>query len=140
MAAYIQDIILKAGTADEASGPINAIESTVADFNCKSSVRFSASPASRTEMSVGITREWALPTRLSASRLASRGRIASGQAALERAMINLVQNAIQHGGRKGTITIRVKPDAAVVVEDEGAGVPPDQRSAIMTRYAAGTTE
>ncbi|MCE3544478.1 ATP-binding protein, partial [Escherichia coli] len=49
-------------------------------------------------------------------------------------MINLVQNAIQHGGRKGTITIRVKPDAAVVVEDEGAGVPPDQRSAIFEPF------
>ncbi|MDA4635875.1 ATP-binding protein, partial [Escherichia coli] len=64
------------------------------------------------------------------ARVAVRG----DQAALERAMINLVQNAIQHGGRKGTITIRVKPDAAVVVEDEGAGVPPDQRSAIFEPF------
>ncbi|PRD50059.1 sensor histidine kinase [Phyllobacterium myrsinacearum] len=64
------------------------------------------------------------------ARVAVRG----DQAALERAMINLVQNAIQHGGRKGTITIRVKAGAAILVEDEGAGVPPDQRSAIFEPF------
>lgn len=64
------------------------------------------------------------------ARVAVRG----DQAALERAMINLVQNAIQHGGRRGTITIRVKPDAAVMVEDEGSGVPADQRNVIFEPF------
>jgi signal transduction histidine kinase len=60
--------------------------------------------------------------------------ISADEAALERAVINLVQNAIQHGGRKGTITIRVKASAAILVEDEGPGVPPEQRGRIFEPF------
>lgn len=55
-------------------------------------------------------------------------------AALERALTNLVQNAIQHGPRRGTIGIRVSKPASIEVTDEGAGIPPDQREQIFEPF------
>jgi signal transduction histidine kinase len=55
-------------------------------------------------------------------------------AALERALTNLVQNAIQHGPRRGTIGIRVSRPASIEVSDEGAGIPPDQREQIFEPF------
>ncbi|TPQ30540.1 sensor histidine kinase [Bradyrhizobium guangdongense] len=55
-------------------------------------------------------------------------------AALERALTNLVQNAIQHGPRRGTIGIRVSRPASIEVTDEGAGIPLDQREHIFEPF------
>ena len=44
------------------------------------------------------------------------------RSALERAMVNLVQNAIQHGGRRGTIDIAARLPASMEVCDEGPGI------------------
>ncbi|MDA9398312.1 sensor histidine kinase [Bradyrhizobium sp. CCBAU 45389] len=55
-------------------------------------------------------------------------------AALERALTNLVQNAIQHGPRRGTIGIRVSGPACIEVTDEGAGIPADQREQIFEPF------
>ena len=55
-------------------------------------------------------------------------------AALERALTNLVQNAIQHGPRRGTIGIRVSSPATIEVTDEGAGIPADQREQIFEPF------
>nr|WP_249815224.1 MULTISPECIES: HAMP domain-containing sensor histidine kinase [unclassified Bradyrhizobium] len=55
-------------------------------------------------------------------------------AALERALTNLVQNAIQHGPRRGTIGIRVSKPATIEVTDEGAGIPADQREQIFEPF------
>ncbi|OPY96879.1 two-component sensor histidine kinase [Bradyrhizobium sacchari] len=55
-------------------------------------------------------------------------------AALERALTNLVQNAIQHGPRRGTIGIRVGKPASIEVTDEGAGIPADQREQIFEPF------
>ena len=55
-------------------------------------------------------------------------------AALERALTNLVQNAIQHGPRRGTIGIRVGRPASIEVTDEGAGIPADQREQIFEPF------
>lgn len=55
-------------------------------------------------------------------------------AALERALTNLVQNAIQHGPRRGTIGIRVVGPASIEVTDEGAGIPADQREQIFEPF------
>jgi signal transduction histidine kinase len=55
-------------------------------------------------------------------------------AALERALTNLVQNAIQHGPRRGTIGIRVSRPASIEVTDEGAGIAADQREAIFEPF------
>ena len=55
-------------------------------------------------------------------------------AALERALTNLVQNAIQHGPRRGIIGIRVSNPACIEVTDEGAAIPPDQREQIFEPF------
>ncbi|PDT72667.1 HAMP domain-containing sensor histidine kinase [Bradyrhizobium sp. C9] len=56
------------------------------------------------------------------------------RAALERALTNLVQNAIQHGGRRGTITIHVGSAATIDVTDEGDGIPKDERTRIFDPF------
>ncbi len=42
---------------------------------------------------------------------------------LEQALTNLIQNAIEHGGRNGVITVAVERTGAIEVRDEGAGIP-----------------
>lgn len=54
--------------------------------------------------------------------------------ALERALANLLQNAIQHGGRRGTISLRAHADGTVEVADEGNGVPFEQRERIFEPF------
>jgi signal transduction histidine kinase len=60
--------------------------------------------------------------------------VVGDQASLERALSNLVQNAIQHGGRKGNITIKVETPATISVTDEGPGVPLDQRELVFEPF------
>lgn len=54
--------------------------------------------------------------------------------ALERALINLVQNAIQHGGRRGAILVRVDANGRVEVHDEGAGIAEPDRARIFEPF------
>ena len=54
--------------------------------------------------------------------------------AMERAITNLIKNAIQHGGGKGCITIQVTADGTVDVSDEGPGVAPDEREKIFEPF------
>ncbi|WP_260704773.1 sensor histidine kinase [Edaphobacter flagellatus] len=56
------------------------------------------------------------------------------RASLERALINLVQNAIEHGGRRGMITITVRPLGAIEVMDEGPGIPAADRERIFEPF------
>ena len=60
--------------------------------------------------------------------------VAGDRPALERAVSNLVQNAIQHGGRRGVITLRVHGVRAVEVCDQGDGVPPGWREDIFKPF------
>lgn len=55
-------------------------------------------------------------------------------AGLERALANLVQNAIQHGGRRGTITIAVGKGRTVDVMDEGPGIAFAERERIFEPF------
>jgi signal transduction histidine kinase len=55
-------------------------------------------------------------------------------AALERALTNLVQNAIAHGGRRGTIIIRVRRSGTLEVADEGPGIPLADRDKIFEPF------
>lgn len=52
-------------------------------------------------------------------------------AALERVVTNLVQNAIEHGGR--LVTIRVT-GIAFEVEDDGPGIPPEERERVFEPF------
>lgn len=56
------------------------------------------------------------------------------RAALERALANLVQNAIQHGGRRGTIALRVLAPRSVEVADQGEGIPSADRERIFEPF------
>lgn len=56
------------------------------------------------------------------------------QTAIERAITNLVQNAIEHGGNAGRISIAVTEPATVEITDEGDGVPAGDREKIFEPF------
>jgi signal transduction histidine kinase len=56
------------------------------------------------------------------------------QSALERAVVNLVQNAIEHGGHRGTITLSVQSRGVVEVTDEGPGISVEDRERIFEPF------
>jgi signal transduction histidine kinase len=53
---------------------------------------------------------------------------------LERALTNLVQNAIQYGGRKGLIAVRVDRPATISVTDDGPGIPSPHRERVFEPF------
>ncbi|MDB5613111.1 MAG: two component sensor kinase [Devosia sp.] len=53
---------------------------------------------------------------------------------LERGLINLVQNAIAHGGGQGEISLSVKEDWSITISDGGPGVPEDRRDCIFEPF------
>ena len=57
--------------------------------------------------------------------------------ALYRAIRNLVENAITHTAPGTTVEVVVGTDGTVVVSDEGAGIPEDQRELIFQRFWRG---
>ncbi|OYW42729.1 MAG: two-component sensor histidine kinase [Rhodobacterales bacterium 12-64-8] len=52
-------------------------------------------------------------------------------AALERVLMNLVQNAIDHGGTMVVVRVR---GAAFEVEDDGPGIPPEERERVFEPF------
>lgn len=53
---------------------------------------------------------------------------------LERALSNLVRNAIEYGGNVGAITISVSADGRIRVTDEGRGIPDDQQELVFEPF------
>ncbi|MFA7198549.1 MAG: ATP-binding protein [Methanoculleus sp.] len=56
---------------------------------------------------------------------------------LPEVLVNLIGNAVKHGGPDAAITIRTEEEngfVRVTVEDTGSGVPDDQKQAIFHRY------
>jgi signal transduction histidine kinase len=63
--------------------------------------------------------------------------INGNSAALFQAIRNLVENAIAHTLPATTVEIAVGGDGTIVVSDEGAGIPADQRELIFQRFWRG---
>lgn len=53
--------------------------------------------------------------------------------AIERALINIVQNAVAHGGNRGTILVHVDGDA-ILVTDDGSGIPTEHRERVFEPF------
>jgi signal transduction histidine kinase len=60
--------------------------------------------------------------------------VTGDQTSLERALTNLVQNAIDHGQRRGTILVRVTRAGRIEVSDDGDGIPADERAQIFEPF------
>jgi signal transduction histidine kinase len=54
--------------------------------------------------------------------------------ALERAVSNLVRNAIEHGGGQGLIRVIASRPNVIEVSDEGPGIPADQREGVFEPF------
>jgi signal transduction histidine kinase len=69
--------------------------------------------------------------------------VAGDRNGLERVVTNLLANAVKFSPTGSTITVAVEPDrggAALVVSDEGPGVPPEERERVFTRFYRGSGE
>lgn len=53
---------------------------------------------------------------------------------LSRALLNLIQNAIDHGGESSTISVTVRSDARLRVADTGPGIPEEYRDVIFEPF------
>lgn len=61
--------------------------------------------------------------------------LVSGNAyTLDRMLVNLIQNAIQHGGKHGEIIIRLKKTGVIEVQDNGPGIPMERRHEIFEPF------
>lgn len=60
--------------------------------------------------------------------------VSGDETSIERALTNLVQNAINYGGRQGTISVRVSAAGWLEVCDEGKGVPEAEREQIFEAF------
>ncbi|MEH2508804.1 signal transduction histidine kinase [Nitrobacteraceae bacterium AZCC 1564] len=63
-----------------------------------------------------------------------RACVRGDEGSLERALTNLIQNAIQYGGRKGAISVCVDEPATISVTDQGPGVPLKHRQRIFEPF------
>ncbi|WP_164549521.1 sensor histidine kinase [Tsuneonella rigui] len=67
-------------------------------------------------------------------------RVTADPHAIHRAAMNLISNAIAHGGGSGAIGIRVGTDATITVLDEGPGVDPDLAPRLFEPFVRGHSE
>jgi two-component system sensor histidine kinase PrrB len=65
---------------------------------------------------------------------AGTGTIQGDPAGLRAAIDNLLENAARHGATRVTIAVR---DTAVIVDDDGPGIPPEERERVFERFARG---
>lgn len=60
--------------------------------------------------------------------------IAGDEGAIQRAITNLVQNAIDHGGRRGEIAVQVAASGAVSICDDGDGIAPEEAENVFQPF------
>lgn len=59
------------------------------------------------------------------------GRISGDRSAVERVLANLIQNAVEHGGQR--VIVRVE-GSVIEVEDDGPGIPAEQRERVFEPF------
>ncbi len=60
--------------------------------------------------------------------------VSADPASLSRALVNLIQNAVIHGGQKTTIRVAVGRDGSLRVADTGPGIPEEHRQTIFEPF------
>ncbi|WP_312364680.1 HAMP domain-containing sensor histidine kinase [Ensifer sp.] len=53
---------------------------------------------------------------------------------IEQAVANLLRNAVEHGGNRGTITVLVDADGGIEIHDEGPGIPEAERDRVFEPF------
>ncbi|WP_457588271.1 sensor histidine kinase [Ensifer canadensis] len=53
---------------------------------------------------------------------------------IEQAVANLLRNAVEHGGNRGTITVLVDARGGIEVHDDGPGIPHDERERVFEPF------
>ncbi|MGO4623240.1 sensor histidine kinase [Ensifer sp. 2YAB10] len=53
---------------------------------------------------------------------------------IEQAVANLLRNAIEHGGGTGTITVLVNAEGGLEIQDEGPGIPAEERERVFEPF------
>jgi signal transduction histidine kinase len=56
---------------------------------------------------------------------------------LASATANLIDNALKYAGSKATVLVRViqeRDTVSIVVQDDGPGIPPEERARVITRF------
>jgi two-component system, OmpR family, sensor kinase len=64
----------------------------------------------------------------------SAGYVLGDEGALQRVLANLIQNAVQHAGRQGTILVEATNPGVIEVSDEGPGIPELEREHIFEPF------
>jgi signal transduction histidine kinase len=94
-------------------------------------------PTADVDLGELVTAEVARPHR-SCVRAVTAGpaRVVGNRSQLARALRNVVDNADRHAASTVTVTLERRSDRAVIhVDDDGPGIPPDQRDAVFDRFA-----
>ena len=80
------------------------------------------------------------PSRIAVANSGGSPIVAADPAALEQALLNLLDNAIKYAGHAGAITVRVgvvAGEAVIEVADQGAGIAPNDQARIFERFYRG---
>ncbi|WP_457579698.1 sensor histidine kinase [Ensifer canadensis] len=53
---------------------------------------------------------------------------------IEQAVANLLRNAVEHGGNRGTITVLVDDHGGIEIQDDGPGIPEEERDRVFEPF------
>ena len=65
--------------------------------------------------------------------------VMADEGAIRRAIVNLIDNAIRHGGGRGCITVMVQSPSRLIVGDQGPGVPRELQDQIFEPFFRGAS-